>query len=662
MPAQPHPPARPVKSRRRLILALSAVIGSLVVVALLIGVFSRGADGNHRTAEAVLGSLNIEVIEGGSVEARESQEFKSEIRGYTGTKILSIVEEGITITAEDVANELVLVQLDTSDLVERLTTADIQFKGTQAKLTEARQAYEIQMNQSKSDIDTAELELKFARMDLNKYLGAEVSKEVLFKIREFEETANAAEPTPPDNSDVDGEGLLPSKTLLEESGALDPVDPPDTAKPETTTDEADAEPLEMSLTFLGGGLPQIDFDQYADPELLGDGDAAQKLRKTTEDTLVAQKELGLAKSNLDGQKKLLDRGFLTTTEYENFQLDVEKKENSVRSTVAAQSLFLNFDFPKESEKLMSGYLQAQRKLVRAESKAISEMAKATANQLSAEAKERLEREKIKDLKEQIEKCTIRATSPGLVLYGSGDSRYRWYGQDQIKEGALVRQRQAIITIPDTTKMTVKISVHEVEVKKVKVGQTATIRIDAEADKTLTGEVVKVGVLPDSENRYMNPDLKVYKATIDIEGVHDWLKPGMSAMVTINVDHLKDVVYIPIQAVVPKGSEQICYVLEGSTPVPRVVETGENTLEYIVVTKGIAEGENVLLRPPAGSRQDEIGDEQSDADEDDATDEADGEDKSDAAATEEEEGGAPETDTDEAADTSPETTPTDVQEG
>ena len=186
---------------------------------------------------------------------------------------------------------------------------------------------------------------------------------------------------------------------------------------------------------------------------------------------------------------------------------------------------------------------------------------------------------------------------------------------------------------------------------------------------------------DTENRYMNPDLKVYKATINIEGVHDWLKPGMSAMVTINVDHLKDVIYIPIQAVIPKGAKQICYVLEGSTPVPRVVETGENTLEYIVITKGIAEGENVLLRPPAGSRQDEIGEEESDAeetdetsddaDEDDAADDAEGEDEggttatedeADTTATEDEEGAAAETDTDEAADTSPDTTPTDAQEG
>lgn len=609
MPTQPHLPTRPAKSRLRLFVTLSIGVGCVGAVAGLFALLSGDETGNYKTVAAVRGPLNIEVTEGGNVKARESQELKSEVRGYPGTKILSIVEEGITITAEDVANEKILVQLDTSDLVDKLTTAEIQFRGTQAKLTEARQAYEIQLNQSKSDIDTAELELKFARMDLKKYLGAEVSKEVLDEIKAFEEAKPNTDPLVPSNPMIDAEGSKQPKALLEEPGSANPAEKTDTTRPNTnTSDGTDA--IEMSLTYIGGGMPQIDFHQYADPELLGDGEASQKLRKTIDDTLVAQKELGLAQTKLAGQKKLFDRGFVTENDYKNVQLDVVKMENSVKSTVAAQALFLNFDFPKESEKLMSDYLQAQRKLIRSERKAVSEMAKASANQLSAEATERLEHDKIKDLKEQVEKCTIRAKAPGLVLYGAADQGYIFYGQDQIKEGALVRERQTIITIPDITKMSVTVNVHEVEVKKIKVGQKVAVRIDAEADKVITGEVVKVGVLPDTENRWRNPDLKVYKTTIDIEGVHDWLKPGMSAQATITVERLTDVVYIPIQSVVPRGTERICYVLEGSTPVPRVVETGENTIEYIVITKGIAEGERVLLRPPAGSRQDDVDEEES----------------------------------------------------
>jgi len=58
------------------------------------------------------------------------------------------------------------------------------------------------------------------------------------------------------------------------------------------------------------------------------------------------------------------------------------------------------------------------------------------------------------------------------------------------------------------------------------------------------------VLPDSQNRWLNPDLKVYLTTITIDGTHDWVKPGMSAKVEILVDRLADVVYVPVPGRVP----------------------------------------------------------------------------------------------------------------
>ncbi len=139
----------------------------------------------------------------------------------------------------------------------------------------------------------------------------------------------------------------------------------------------------------------------------------------------------------------------------------------------------------------------------------------------------------------------------------------YYGDEEhIREGATVRERQAIITIPDMTSMSVNVKIHESYIKKVKKGQKARITVDAFPDKVLDGEVTKVGVLPDSQNRWMNPDIKVYLTTITIDGTHDWLKPGMSAKVEILVNQLEDVVYVPVQAVSPDDGKQVCYVASG----------------------------------------------------------------------------------------------------
>jgi len=75
-------------------------------------------------------------------------------------------------------------------------------------------------------------------------------------------------------------------------------------------------------------------------------------------------------------------------------------------------------------------------------------------------------------------------------------------------------------------------------------------------------VTKVGVLPDSANRWMNPDMKVYVTTITIDGTYDWVKPGMSSKVEILVNKLENCVYVPVQAISPDNGKQVCYVGNG----------------------------------------------------------------------------------------------------
>jgi multidrug efflux pump subunit AcrA (membrane-fusion protein) len=131
-------------------------------------------------------------------------------------------------------------------------------------------------------------------------------------------------------------------------------------------------------------------------------------------------------------------------------------------------------------------------------------------------------------------------------------------------------------------------------------------VDAFPDEVLTGEVTKVGVLPDSQNRWMNPDLKVYLTTIAIDGTHDWVKPGMSSKAEILVNHLDDVVYVPVQAISPSNGKQVCHVARGFGSERREVEIGQFNDEFIEVKSGLKEGERVLLRQPESLETESIG--------------------------------------------------------
>ncbi len=604
---------------------------ALVVILAAIGLYwsSGGEDNTTRTTFAARrGGLLISVTEGGNVEALESQVIKSEIKGET--KILTIVDEGYLVTPEDVANGKVLVTLDDSELIERMTQETIEFQSAYANFTDAREQYEIQVKQNESDITAAALEVKFFLMDFRKYLGDELGnrivtqlglevdidkmidetkKEAMARLTADGATEAPAPETPPTETTIEvpegpaGEELkggdLPSETSPE---LLAKAEDPAENKP---APEAAAAPKEVhpSNGFALASVtepkrPSIDFSEFASPELLGDGEAQQKLRQLQSERLISEEELQLAEVKVAGTRRLAEKNFVTKQELDGDEMSVKKTVISRDSAITDEELFIKYEFPKQSEKLLSDYEEAIRKLERTIKKGIATEAQAEARWKSSEANFKLREQRTKELQEQLDSCIIRAERTGLVVYAGSDEP--WRNREAIEEGSTVYERQEIITIPDMTQMAVKVKIHESSIKKIMKSQKARIKLDSYLEQELTGEVIKVNVIPDSSSRWMNPDMKLYPAMVSIDGTHDWLKPGMSARVEILVEQLEDVVYVPIQAVSSENGQRVCYVIDTlGRQERRVVETGEFNNEFIEVKSGLQEGEQVLLRAPQG---------------------------------------------------------------
>jgi multidrug efflux pump subunit AcrA (membrane-fusion protein) len=609
------------------------IAGAILILALGFYLLKSGGKsaGNGVTFTVRRGPLDITVLEGGSIQALESQEVKCEVRvGYQGTKILKIVEEGYQVTEDDVRTNKVLVELDSSELQKQITQQEIQYQSAAASLIDAQQGYEIQLIQNLSDTKAAEQKARFARMDFDKFLGDITTREIIEQLgmdKELSEeqtnAVNAASAVPPTLTVPPNSGLVVASApgadapkVAQLAGGVEkptpvpspgegPKAPPPSVKPDATAGPdanagGDAKPKEVEA-------PKpilIDFSKYAQIEALGDGEAKQKLRKFEDDLQVAKKELGQAKATLDGTRRLHEKGFVTKTDLERDDIAHENSRLKVQTAETASDLFLKYEFTKSAEESLSKFAEAVRELDKARRSAISKLAQADAKLKSAQGQYNIQLRQRKELNEQLEKCTIQAKKTGIVVYGGGrDDMYYYGGEERIREGATVRERQAIITIPDMTKMSLNVKIHESYIKKVRKGQKVRITVEAFPDQALEGEVTKVGVLPDSQNRWMNPDLKVYLTTITINGTHDWIKPGMSAKAEIMVNQLPEVVYVPIQAVSPSEDKQVCYVIKGLTRERREVEVGEFNDNFIEVKKGLKEGEKVLLRPPeAGEPQ------------------------------------------------------------
>jgi hypothetical protein len=592
------------------------------------------------------GPLDIKVMEGGSVRAVESQEVKCEVRvGYQGIKILKIVDEGYEVTSEDIRTNKVLVELDSSELKKQITQQEIQYETAMANLTDAQQNYEIQLNQNLSDLKAAEQKVRFARMDFDKFLGDNVTETIIAELgveKELaaEETKSearvaAVSASAPGESDATQPGLnsaainkpadataLPvtgsSQVVLGDSADVILTQPkalpgavgkPAIASlgaadfPGNAGASADAN-LANGAGVSTNNLKELDFSKYADINLLGDGEAKQKLRKFEDDLQVARKEEGQAKATLEGTKRLFEKGFVTRIDLERDEIAGENNRLKVQTAATARDLFIKYEFPKAAEEWLSKYAETVREFARARKAAVSKMAQSQARLKSAQGQFNIQSRQRKEYYEQVDKCIIKAEKPGLVVYGRGGDEMVFYGgEERIREGATVRERQSIITIPDMTKMSVRVRVHESYIKKVKKGQKAKITVDAYPDKVLDGEVSSVGVLPDSQNMWMNPDMKVYLTTVTLSGTNEWLKPGMSAKVEIMVNRLENVVYAPMQAVSPYEGKQVCY-LQGGHGERRVVEVGEFNDEFIEIKSGLKEGDRVLLSPLEGPASDE----------------------------------------------------------
>ena len=517
-----------------------------------------GSTSNGSTFTAKRGSLDITVLASGTIEALEKQEIRCEVRGEQ-VKILKIVDEGYFVTEDDVRTNKVLVELDSSKLQQNAVNQDITFQSTVSALTEAQQGFEIQSNQNRVDVKAAEQDAKFAFMDAEKYLGDRIMKELVDRLGLREQTNQ------------------PMATLNPTNGA-----------PTAVAEQAS---------------PVVDYSKYARTELLEIGMAKQELRKREDELFNSRTALSTAQTKLAGTKRLFEKGFVTKTELESDQTTADQGQLKLESAETSKDLFIKYEFPKMAEELVGKYEKALRSLERSRKEAVSKLAQAQAKLRGAEGRHQIERDNLNEIKDTIRKCVISATRSGLVAYGGGDDGMYWGGRDPIRVGSQVFERQVIITIPDTSKVGVKLQINETHIKKMKKGLKARITAEAQPEDKLTGEVSKVGVLPDSRNRWMSPDMNVYQCSVDVTGTREWLKPGMSTKVEILVKQLPDCVYIPLQAVSLVDGKQVVY-LPGIKPVIRPVEVGEFNDEFIEIKSGLAAGEVVLLRAPDSEKKSE----------------------------------------------------------
>ncbi|TVS19237.1 MAG: efflux RND transporter periplasmic adaptor subunit [Planctomycetaceae bacterium] len=333
----------------------------------------------------------------------------------------------------------------------------------------------------------------------------------------------------------------------------------------------------------------------------------------------AQANLMLRENEKRGIETLFKLGYAGKGELDRISYDFLRAENEfatrvnrLKTQMATLSKLQNYDLNMQSLKLHGRLETTRRRLeqVQRNNEALTAQSQAAldaANQALAKEEERLER-----YKDQLEKCRIYAPQDGMVAYAVSASRWN---REEIREGATVRQRQHLLSLPNLNQMQVKTAVHESVVDQIEPGLSATVRLDAFADRVYRASVRSVAVLPDPGG-FLSSDTKVYETVVTIDEEVQQLKPGMTAVVEIHVDRLEDVISIPVQAIVQVQNQTWCYVEQQGLPVRRPLRLGRSNDKFVHIVEGLEEGERVVLNPMAIFDETRQRDERIDADMDD----------------------------------------------
>ncbi len=348
---------------------------------------------------------------------------------------------------------------------------------------------------------------------------------------------------------------------------------------------------DVSLAKLTHELAKLDLDKY----LAKGGEYDQELQTATRDVTLNRLEQKRADTRMESSRELFNKQYITKTELEADELAQKKALLDTELSQGKLTLLQQYTHHRKLSQLKSDVDQAMRALDRTERKSRAANIEAEADLAAAQAVLAHKKLKYDMLKDQIAACTIRAPSDGMVVYATSENRRGT--RESLQEGQDVFHRQPLIRLPTAHEKIAIVRIHESSVKKIRPGMRANIQIDAFPDHYYSGTVEKINSLPEPTH-WSNPNVKVYRTEIKIDGEPQALLTGMSCRASILVEQHEETLYVPVHTVLQVSGQQTVYLRgDDGQPLARSVKIGLDNNRMVRIIEGLTEGEKVLLAPP-----------------------------------------------------------------
>jgi HlyD family secretion protein len=192
-------------------------------------------------------------------------------------------------------------------------------------------------------------------------------------------------------------------------------------------------------------------------------------------------------------------------------------------------------------------------------------------------------------REQMDDTVITAPVDGVIL-----QKYVERGQIIASGVSNVGGGTPIADIANMRTVHIEAGIDEIDIGKVRVGQTATIRADAYPEQIYEGKIVRIA--PEAR---VEQNVTLFDVVIRVENTDANLRSGMNTTVEITISDLSDVLIISVTALStqregppPEPGTATVLVKEGSEYLPREIRTGETNDRVVEILDGLKAGETL----------------------------------------------------------------------
>jgi HlyD family secretion protein len=336
-----------------------------------------------------------------------------------------------------------------------------------------------------------------------------------------------------------------------------------------------------------------------------EAEAPQKFKDATAAIIQADGDLKLSVSKRDAKLKINSDPELkqpySDNEIESDRLNVQRLEIGQKKAETDMMILKDYSHPRTLRDKKNAVKDAQSDLETTSLDAETQIRLAEGGEESGKDRLTKQQNKLSDLKDDADKLIVHAKRPGLVVY---DTRRRpWDTPVTLAVDEKMNSGQQLMIIPNMKTLQIQTRVYEAVREEIQPGLPAVIRLDVKKGQAMPGYVKKVSALPDTQNPWLSPGVKVYPTIVAFENPQDsdGLKPGMTADVEIIRATLDNVLSVPVAAVFSENDKPFCFRVRGGQIDRVAVTLGKTSDTRAEIVAGLGEGETVLLAPPPGQQ-------------------------------------------------------------